>query len=359
VIRGGGFQHGGAPEVRFGGLAPTSFQVRSDTEIRAVPPPGLTAGRVAVTPAPNALGLARASAELVVRAAPVHPPATQEYFLFPARALYDAERDAVLASCPVSIGSGKVVRAAYDPATGTWPIQEAFFAGLMEIALTPDGKSLLVLCSSQMLYVDPVTLAVTDSADAGDEYGSGHQTVVTNSGQVVIAGMSTAFSLLDRTSRYLDLPPATDMADASADGSFAIMGYYDTTPMATYDASTDAAVTTSRLGYTAPVSLDRSASKILMGNTILSPALVKAGQVGASTSGASGNAVLSQDGTRVYIQDASTHAIRVFDVSGSGPDYPELPPVAIPDNGSSNYLLLSPDGKTLFSLGYNLIVHPL
>jgi len=363
VIRGGGFLQGTSSQILFDGLAPTSIEVRSDTEIRAIPPPTLAVGQVTVSTLPNALGLVRTK-NLVVRSAPTYastsvPSPTSS--TYPAsRVLYDAEREALLAVSPGYIGTSYVHRTAYSAATSTWTTTSTYFSGVFDIAFTPDGKSLLVLCESQLLFVDPVSLSTQNFVDFPSWVGgTGHQMVVTNNGQVLMPGNARKYSLMHKTLTAMNLPQTTAVADISGDGSMAVMGYYPDQPIVYYDAASDSVQWTSVTGYAFPCTLDRSATKVVMGNAVRDRSMAKVGQLSVTPTGFFGTTCLSPDGNRFYAADSQTNVIRVFDVSGSGPAYPELSPVPNSANGSTPHLLTSPDGKYLFSYGNSILVLPL
>jgi|GEM_PF-4654435 len=363
VIRGNGFLQAAAPQVTFGGQTPTSIEVKSDTELRVVPPAGLTPGTVKVATSANILGLDR-SGSFVVRNAPSYPaasiPCTSDFI---GRLLYDAERDAIFYSSAGYVGSGKIYRTAYNASTSTWTTTSVFEPGLFDIALTPDGKHLMALLDRQILYLDPVTLATVDFADSNllSGSGTGHQFVVANDGLALMPGMGVSYSTVTRTfSRMQNLNSTIGFADISGDGSLAVMGYYDTDPINYFEAATDTVKKADVTGYVFPCSLDRKATKVLMGNTIRTPTMVKVGQLSAPAPYNQQGACLSPDGTRAYIIDQQASSVRVFDVSGNGPGYPELAQLPVTTNGYGP-ILLTPNGKYLFVWGntYNIVIHPL
>jgi hypothetical protein len=184
IVRGSGFGNGATLPVLFGSQAATGTVV-SDTEIRVTAPVQATATRVPVSIA-NSLGLARATAELVVLNAPAYTTYSATLTTYPTRMTLDPERQAVLLS-----GDGAEVRR-FRFASGAWS-QDTFPAPAVTGGyVTADGKTLLVTSgntgtSSQVFYeVDPATFAIRKQTGYGTYYSRYDLAAALNDGRTLI-----------------------------------------------------------------------------------------------------------------------------------------------------------------------------
>ncbi|GFE84087.1 hypothetical protein GCM10011487_60870 [Steroidobacter agaridevorans] len=371
VIRGSGFRQANLPQVMFGNAPAASVNVRSNTEIRAVPPAGLADGERPAIIIDNNLGLDRSQAELVVRDHPNYP-----YFALardgggiPSQhVIYDAERDAVITSItrPVNI----VTRYQYLSGSGTWSATTLPYPELVDIAMSPDGRELLVLSSGRLHRADPVTLVSTSSV-AVPNFNSvtTSQLAVANDGKVIIRDSARVYSLLDDT--FTTLPGMTGYngINMSPDGSRATMGAATNSfdiPLSYYDSATGTLNTTNAFQYYSPGSMDRHATKSLSGPYVRNDDFSVFGELRLGGGSLLGD-VLSPDGERVYVfrygtGSNPTGTIRIFDARVSQPVLPELtPPITIPasDYPGGTQLRISLDSRTLFLLGEDhFVVQP-
>jgi hypothetical protein len=344
--------------------------IRSDTEIRAVPPNFSSAGRQKVSIA-NALGLDRSRAELVVRTKPAYAYAAlaADIGIQATHVVYDAERDAVFSGRPYSLagfGGGlqpasTITRFSYDSVGGNWSATTtSSFSSLLDIAMSPDGTELLVLSLSKLYRVDPVTLATNSSTDlpAGAQLGNARQLAVANDGKVIIRDLKKTYSLITNSFSPLSFPTPTVGIDMSPDGSRAAMGEATNqgdVPLSYYNASTGTIQVTTAFQYYSPGSFSRTASKLLSGNIVRDSNFSVIGELPVLAD------VLSPDGNRVYVYDYSLKKVHVFDVSGGGPSFPELASITQPpsDYPGVNRAALSLDSQTLFLVGEaKFIVQP-
>ena len=373
IVRGSGFSRAGAGPLMFGGLGAQSTNAVSDTQIDAIPP-AFAAGGAQKVSVGNALGVDRSRASLVVRSHPNYANAVlpAAVGIQGAHVVYDAQRDAVLSSRAffgaidgTAMGS-MVNRYAYDAGTGTWTTTSKFFANLFDIALSPDGSELLVACTDTLYRVDPVTLAtrstITLTVPLG---GTASAIAVTNDGTVITAS-NQAVSLLTGSIAAAPFAFTPTAVDGSLDGSRVVAGFADASNMTAlnyYDAASGTVQTTSALQYDAHATLSRDASKLYSSGYVRNGSFALIGQI--SVSGAN-RELLSPDGGRLYLPDytipnpsdyttAST-GLRIFDVSGAGPTFPELTPIMPTNNPGFAVLGVSLDGKTVFLIGNNAFV---
>jgi hypothetical protein len=374
VIRGSGFGQANLPQVMFGSVPASSVVVRSDTEIRALPPAGLIAGARAAISIDNNLGLYRSRAELVVRSHPNYPYfALATGVAIPDRhVVYDAERDAVLTSVAYFNSDGPqnlVTRYQYLPGSGTWSSTTRNYPFLVDIAMSPDGRELLVLTRDQLHRADPVTLVSNSSLTVPNfAVGTASQLAVANDGKVIIRDASRAYSLVDGT--FTTLPSmATHVGiDMSPDGSRATMGAatngFDI-PLSYYDSTTGTLHTTGAFQYYSPGSLDRHATKSLSGEYVRNADFTVFGVLQIAGTPVLGD-VLSPDGERAYVFQYNSGGspagtIHIFDARVSAPVLLELTPITIQaaDSPGAMRMRISLDSRTLFLLGKDhFVVQP-
>jgi hypothetical protein len=377
VVRGSGFGQQNLPQVMFGAVAAQTVVIRSDTELRVLPPTGLTAGARPEITIDNNLGLHRSRAQLVVRAHPAYGYAAlpTNFGRQNEHMVYDAERDAVISgrayfeTCcePASL----VTRFKYDTNAGTWSMTSKSFDQLFDIALSPDGKELLVLTTEQLYRVDPVTLATISSVVVpGFSGGTASQLAVANDGKVIVRDAGRTYSLLDGTFTPLQGVLGMVRIDMSPDGSRATTGAATNAgdiPLSFYDSSTGEVHTTTAFQYYSPGSLTRAATKSLSGEFVRNADFSVFGELRDGAFPILGD-VLAPDGDHVYIfrfsQGGSSPvaSVRVFDSRLSTPVLPELSPITLPqaDDPGIARVLISLDGKTLFLVGdKHFVVQPL
>lgn len=361
IIRGSGFTQASLP-VLFDGQAAQSATRVSDTEIRAVPPNFASAGRYKVkTSNTNSMGLERSAAELVVREKPNYG-----YFALTTNAgiqgmhtIYDAERDAVISArayftIDPARPASKVTRFSYDSGTASWSRVTADFVGLLDIALSPDGKELIVLCQDFLHRVDPQSLAIlTSTALPATVGGTVSQLAVTNDGKVIIRSLRKIYSLRSKNFTPLVIPTETVGIDASPDGSRAVMGEATNSgdvPFSYYDASTGTMHVTALRRYYSGARFDRLAKKMLSDFELFDSnfQLLGALRPGEFVVG------LTPDGDRAYtlsFTGSTQLTVYAYDVSVAMPTFPTPSPIVPTDYPGVARGILSLDGRTAFLVG--------
>jgi hypothetical protein len=352
ILRGRGFLQRSLPPVRFGGEAATSVSVLGDTELRAVPP-ALAAGRHRVTIS-NGLALERSRPELVVRERPTHAFAALagDGTLPSGHLVYDAERDAVLGSRsynsidPPAATISTVSRYTRDGATGAWTRTTRLFPQLLDIALGPDGHDLLVACKSELQLVDPVTLDTRAIVELPRPLGeTTGQLAVLNDGRVALRDLGQTYSLL--TGEFAPIPVRGAAFEASPDGRRILMGGFGSGPteLAWYDAGPDLLSTLVVPDGLFSVSLSNSGARAVISGVVRDAGLARLGTLPVTISS------VSPDGTRAFAMDFGPTRVRVFDLTGRGPTFPELTPITPADDPLAARLAVSLDGRTLFLFG--------
>jgi len=399
ILRGSGFSNPGAANVNFGGSAPATGTVISDTELR-VTHPALAAGTYRVN-APNQLGnlaIIRSTADLVVVNAPVYAATTITYPAIPAgivrvprKIIYDAERRALIvhmtymnsAEFPNGFPTGREIqRYAFDGSTwSTTPTVVTLGSVFGSMAATLDGKRLLVTSGTAIQEYDMGTLAVgtSTSVDLGFSPVFLDQLAIANDGNALVAfseggglGGALRFSVPRRTFALDSL--AFLNAASSADGSLLV--FASGSPIIdvyVYNASTSSLSARAGFNNVRFPFLDRRGTRILFGGPGGFTVYDRDFQQLGTTFGLINSEVLSPDGLRAYAlnriaPDGNTiipTVLRAYDLSQAalGGQFPEigngtpLPSDPVPLQVFDAYLMtVSPDGGTVFIAGSDGIV---
>ena len=353
VIRGAGFS--GATTVMFGDQPAATMQVKSDTEIRAVPPVIGTASRRPVT-VRDAMGRYGASADLVVRAHPSYgyTALTTGVGFQDRTVIYDAERDAVFSYCSwfgnySATTPSTINRYAYESTTGAWTMTSSYVPSLYDIAMSPDGKYLIALGTSRLWLLDPVdfsTIGFTDLTQTG--LGTAGQLGVADDGRVLVRDYGVAYSLVTKAFTPAVFPAGIGIV-FSIDGSRGIVGdanTSDTIPLSIYDASTGFISPSQTLEYFQLPSMDRTGARYFAGGNLRDQNLVLIGGVPTFLG------YMPPDGKHAYDVDSANMAhIRSFDLSGNGPSFQRLDDIVIADALETFWLRASLDSRYLFIPG--------
>jgi hypothetical protein len=158
VLRGRGFPAVLPSGALFGTAAAQSTTPLSATELRSVPPASLTAGSYLVTLA-NALGLSRSTATLEVMDVTTRTAASVASSGAKVRIAYDDVRGALYVA---NGGAGRIDR---HRASAGWVkasdgSDEIPLSGIKNIALSPDGATLLAVAGTTFRLVDVPTFAL-------------------------------------------------------------------------------------------------------------------------------------------------------------------------------------------------------
>lgn len=356
IVRGSGFT-GLTQSVMFGTELATNVTIISDTEMRVTPPTTLAAGQYSVFVS-NPLSLSLTQAELVVKA----PTAFANQSLATTlgagnqRMVYDAERETLFVSrcyfCAIGGGgnAATVVKYTYNSATSLWEYTLYSYPNLIDIGLTPDGKELLVVTTSQLIHVDPATMATNKVTNlAFNTAGTAYQMAILNNGMVIFRSAQATYNLIDGQFGTIELLGNVSI-NTSPDGSRAIGGNANNSsiiPMKYFDASTNSVVTTSTFRYFLNGSMSKHAERAFASGSLFDENLIFLGSVTGISSGA-----LSPDGQLLYGYNFSTDVIEVIDISG-------LPPYSVTGSLSAEVggsILVTNDAKTLFLSGTNYLL---
>ncbi|HEU4484866.1 MAG TPA: IPT/TIG domain-containing protein [Povalibacter sp.] len=374
ILRGAGFSGFTVQGVKFGDIAATETTVVSDNEIR-VTYPALPAGSYPVTVEVQNLAGSVPSTATLIAVDPVSYPA--QTLAWPATVttvrslIYDAQRSALLVA--TDSGGGSIVR--YPYVNGAWGTPATVsIANLRDMALSTDGSKLLAITTTQLVPVNPETLA-TDAAVNAPSLASGDTLksiasinlnsaiITTTAGNATSRLYAYAVATNELTQLTSSLISAT--ARASANGAAAILIQGDPATTATQVVYALAASSTNILSTgiglnqndIAPV-LDRNATRMILNGTLVYSytTLAGFGKLPSTTL-----AVTTRpDGARAYTYDSADGKILTFDISAtkSGDDYTPVgtavTPVGAPGNGVK--MIASPDGNVLFLAGSSQIV---
>jgi hypothetical protein len=353
IIRGAHFP--ATATVCFGNQLAASVEVKSSSEIRAVPPVIKTAGHVSVTLG-GASAAGHSNAELVVRA---HPSYTYSVLStgvgFQDRhVLYDAERDAVFSYCSwfgdhSPKNPSTINRYTFDEASSAWQRTSSYVPDLWDIGLSPDGKYLLALSKARLWLLDPVTFSSQGYVDFVEPaFGTAGQLGVANDGKVLIRDLGKAYSLVQKAFTPAAFPGAIGIV-FSADGSRGVVGdanTSDTVPLSIYDASTGLITPSQAFEYFQLPSLDRTGSRYFSGGNLRDSNLSLIGGVPTILG------FMRPDGKRAYDIDGTHRTqIHAYDLVGNGPSFPQLADIVVADEIDGYWLQASLDSRFLFIPG--------
>src|SRR6266571_3564256 len=333
IVRGAGFNDPSAVLLLDGQTVGGPTQV-SDTEIRFVPGARIAGSYpVEVT---NQLGFARDKADLRVTDPPAYANFSMDAAVGVQERIVSSPINAAVFSQMCSFcqlnGTGTpstVQRFVFG--SGTWTRTQYVYTQLFDIALTPDESSLLVLTATQLLLVDPQTMATTKTVTLpATVSGISRQLAVMNNGLVIIHSLAKAYSLhADNFVTISGISIANGGIQASRDGSRAIFGAPvndGSVAYRYYDASTGNVVVSATTEFYGRGAYSRHAERAFASDVLVDTNLAKLGTL-AITSDAGD---ISPDGNRVYGLNLSTnpYQLRIFDVSGASP-FTELTPISL------------------------------
>lgn len=393
IVRGRGFDHLANPAARLsvGGAALGAVSRLSATSLK-VELPALAAGDYPISVS-NAIGATTPTATLRVRDAQAYAGGVLASGGESSAVLQDPlHRQVFSANRTLSA----VQR--FRESGGTWTQDTLAFAGLSEIALSPDASTLVVSTVGGTLYlVDPLAFSITGSYAAGrpikTSLNTGHGLSVTNDGKVWMAvgefnwGDMVYFDLRTRTfgtPQFGTLMPAFDGGpwfEVSRNGERLVAvqtaGSSSLTPELYMDASLGV-WKQNPIGldffYWSQSGLDETGSRFLHGGvTVYDAAFVTVGRVKLPSQYFLTSAVLSPDGRRVYAvavgadwpNSSTTTRLYVLDSSvapGTVAELPVLGHADLADDPTCNdmsygvnclhpMMNISADGKTLFLAG--------
>jgi hypothetical protein len=371
IVRGSGLKQSGVTTIMFDTFPAQSVDIISDTEMRVVPPLVSTPSRL-TTSIPNGLGVPRHQAELVVREHPNYAYSaldTSAVGLTNYNLVYDAERDAVIAARghlsslpPPSSSLSTVQRFAYDSGTQTWTRTSKFIPDLFDFALSPDGKDLLVLTTSTLYILDPVTLNVVLGVNLSrPTNGYLQELAVMNNGDVLIVSSGLVYSLPRKSFRNLTLGGGG--IAASLDGSRAYFGFFNSPDIANYNASTGLVSSAVPRQQFVAARVNRDGARLLTSGILYNSNLSAIGRNNSNFAFLADADSLSPDGTRVYEYEYGSTPTKIHVLDGTTVTNPnqlnELSTIPLADNPGVAHSIVSLDGKALFIVGdQKFIVQP-
>lgn len=362
VIRGIGFNDSSISDVRFGDSSASLFSVLSDTEIVATYP-SLAAGVYPVSVI-NTKQAIVGNAELVVVDPQTYTSASLGSSHAKAKIIYDATRQCLYVQHRV--GFSQIEKITYD---GTDWVQSALleFNLLMDIDLTPDGKSLVLVTQDSLYYLDPDSMATTRIINS-PEGVSFTKAAFANDGDLIIhsaaGGLYRYHPDMDViTTIPLDTSLSiTDGIQVSANRDKLVI---TSNPAMVLDSSDYTHSETDDLGQLiSTLRANRDGSGILRAHYSTGFAYYCDGDLnplGNLPRDAFISLEFSPDGTKAYMLDDLT--LRTFDLTqpdGSGGfEEIESPVTLIDSPGANQVSTISPDGNTFFVAGSTLVVQPL
>lgn len=374
IIRGQGFRAFNISGVRFGDTAATSVAVNTTGTELNVTYPALAAGDYIVhIDSPNHTGEIPSNVVLkvidpVAYAATTlaHPAGTTGV----RRLLYDAERQALITVNDAS-GRNPIVR--YQYASGSWSGPVAAPVGLLDVALSADGKQLFGISDSSLINVDPVTLAAgasvaapslaADSALKNIVVGNDNRGLITTSLATTTPSQGYIYDAAAGTLTPNGIGLNNGTPAMSGNGSFAIVTQGNAAQSA--DLPVYIYLTTNNSLSASGVSLRQAGAPAVnrFGNrSILNRTRVYDGDLAllGTLPDTTLAVVLKSDGTRAYAYDPSAGGILVYDTSVDRDEgaYTALGAVTplVADPGGGVRLVITPDNGTLFIAGDSRIV---
>jgi hypothetical protein len=366
VLRGSGFDQPGGAAVTFDGTAAATVEAVSDTELRVTPPSSAVAGASRpLLGIVNALGIDR-TAEIVVRAKPAYGNQQLDDggITLPTgwRVVYDAERDfvfgPVVGSASLPVIGDSVLKFALDPtgvAAPTFSSRE--YPGLNDVELSADGRTLYVVTTTELHFVDPVSMNDIKAPAPLPFVGPPGRLAVINDGRILMPQLHRFYVPSTNQFELVDEQISDGLMEVSADGSrvaLQAVGNSGSARLCTFDASTNEfRCMTEDLGSQV-VSLDRAGTRIAGGSQVFNADLTSYGAAPEASFSR-----LSPAGDRLYsLSFSPTTQVRVFDTSAPGNPFPELPPIDVPFGASAMGISLNGEHVFIMSTGAFFVVEP-
>lgn len=390
VIRGFNFITDSINKVSFTAADATSFSVISDTEIHATYP-ALDAGTHSVQLS-NDSGVTTFSADLVVIETPEFSAGTLQYPAAPRQILktiYDAERQALFVAASdfdganfntTSRQTNRILR--YQFSDGALASVDTSVIPLLQgIALSPDAGQLIAITDTQVLHLNPDTLALINSTTVDSTWSASQyfkDIIVTNDGNALL---TTGYVGSGSTPTYLY--PITEPAlyktnhactyysspGVSANGAYAMFIQGGLSPIPALCDYLSSEGTFAEL----PLNINQKQCMNSSMGRCIHPVVDKTGSRVAVTDNASSVSiydnlfflgklpisseavVFSADGSRIFAYD-SDDVLRTYDVNGNFQEIGSGTMLAGSPGTGILKMILSPDGSTLFIAGSNQII---
>jgi cysteine-rich repeat protein len=372
-VRGAGFRFPGPTvTVGIGDVVLGPVLPDSDTQVSVSYPP-LPEGRYPVTL--NGSTLAPAGPELVIV-----PPTPAVYQAIDAhgrwaRIVYDAERRTIYGANTLD---HQIERVAF--AGGAWSkLSPLAMPRLADIAMAPDGRSLIVLCETEISAISLTDGALTSVLLAtliADRFCGSvlHQFAAANNGKMIVTSRLNSclgyspmytFDLLDHslvplvashyTSTYI-----SGVVAGSADGSRIYVGDDGSFHMMVFESLSNTTTRSFPTVNGTEISVSSDAFRVVVNGSVYSRSLTLLGRMPYFHNGA----VVSQDSTRavLYFFDSAGDHLEIYNLNGSpqsDAQYPVLGTVMLPHraNGANGSIYtpvtmaMSPEDRVVFISG--------
>jgi hypothetical protein len=382
-VRGAGFTAvPGSLTVSIGSTDVAGATPDSDTQVR-VSYPALAAGTYPVS-IKNQLGLVVTKAQLVVLTPPSLAYQAIGVSTTRQRLVYDAERTTLYGVN----ASGQAIEV-YQLANGAWSAAAPFvLANLTDIALTPNGRSLIVLTQQEVNEMAlPIGAGSVSQPRAPNPTSFCGQYLASlamlNDGRAAVNSLLSGCSgftpiyLYDVTSYSFvqgPYPSATaydGLLGGAADGSKIFFGTKNVSPaqaIGVISALNDSFSSNNSVSYNLiAVTVSGDASRVILNSDVYDGSLNLLAHMPASAS----KVLLSRDSTRAYAYNETANGaeLDIYDLTGAlgiGAIYPLLKTVTLADlpnaetqNFAAIQMAETPDGKVVFVSGdKKIIVQP-
>lgn len=395
ILRGVGFSRITINGIRFGNVNASSFNVVSDTEIRATYP--VLAENAYPVQIVSANGTFASMATLLVKPESNYSTSNvpSNYGLI-TRMFYDPERQSVLMLSGYTAFQNVIIRyhwngSAWVNTSVTLPPP---IIGVSDMALSPDGKYILAVSSSnivddhanrrKLIHLDASTLDVLEITAELINTGAFRSIAFANDGTALIASGDYTDPTTFRFYRYQvnyktfsaltnELPNRNGVKlAASGDGSRIVIGTSaggiappsGSDFIAFYSASDDTIMSASHTGATYNISLTRTGTMSILGSGVFDSTYNLIGLMPGYAPGFScfyQSSVISLDGSRAYSYcgDRSVHTLDLLNKDTNGAFVDLGTTRGLADAGSSSTMIVSQDGKTIFVMGdTNFLIAP-
>lgn len=356
VLTGVGFNNL-TQDILFGDLAALSINIVNDHIIHVIPP-ALSSGEYEISLSSD-VNTQFSDALLIVKdSLPIPDSSITSDIEIVERVIYDDEREVIFAVhcyfCHTEYGgtSSVIYRFEYND---TWNMTSHRYENLFDIAMSPDGKELLVVSSDTLYHVNPETMETIKTVDLPFQInGSSGQVATLNTGELMFVENRQVYSLIDGTFSASPNQGRVVGISVSPDKGFAVTGDTnnpDINPLRFYNTELGSWVnTTSGTYHNGRSTHQRHGEVSLISSMLYDKHLNLLGEMPV----ASDSAVMSPDGRYVYALNYLAKNIQVFDISIPAA-YVELAPIEISYPGVAR-LAISLDGNNLFLVGEDLLV---
>lgn len=382
IIRGAGFAQLTRPTVSAGGTPALSTTFISDTEVRATIP-AMAAGSYPIQLRSSASNGVAATTQATLRV--LAEPALGYTFIADSgsktRVIFDAPRSALYVG---NTSTGQLTRYAHIPTAANrapvWTATALPIPAPTDIAMLPDGNTLLVTSERSVVHIDLDAFAVTRKILVEPiPVVYGLRPCVANNGVVYLVpsreyGGGGGGRLYRYNSRFgtvttedgsIQLVGPT--CTAAGNGSKVFIATNFDQRVLQYDATTNAALALSTVRASAfTAQADATGDTLLFGRTIFRGSVALGMLPDSNAHIGLYASILTADGRTAYAYQPALRSLDVYDITApSSGGFGAKPPVALsgPYSAGTNSTLtmgLTPFGGTLFIVGSDgILVQPL